>query len=274
MNRDPFDFFKDGPVAFFDEGSWEPGDLLTREYDEGLAFGVLKEMVEDARSALEGVRAEGVRAILQLADAMLHAGAFAGLLRDEHGEPVAWTSETALRVSHLALLPFVLESLSRDSFLLGDAELGIEAFEVTPARFCAAYLLRATFSALDFGYDRGIDDLPICYLMQASAVYGYLSVLRNGEADSVRQIVIQGAKSESARTSASLRWSKDPSRDMWSAVFTEWSKWRDDRSSMPKPADFRRAMQLRFPDLVDGTLKNKMSLWERQFRNDAGRVSR
>lgn len=274
MNREPFDFLKDSPVDFFDEGSWDPGDLLTREYDHGLAFGVLKTMVEDARSALEGVRPEGVRAILQFADAMLDSGAQEGLFRDERGQPLAWTPETALKVSHLALLPHVLELLGKDSFLLGDAELGVQAFEVTPARFCAAYVLRSTFSAIDFGYDNGIDDLPICYLMQASAVYGYLSVLTSTGADSVRGIVVQGAKSESARASASLRWSKDPSRDMWTTVFAEWSTWRDDRSSMPKPADFRRAMQLRFPDLVDGTLKNKMSLWERQFRNDAGTVSR
>ncbi len=274
VNREPFDFLKDSPVGFFDEGSWDPGDLLTREYDHGLAFGVLETMVEGARAALEGVQPEGVRAILQFVDAVLHGAAQDGWFRDKHGKPVAWTPETALKVSHLAVLPRVLEFLGKDTFLLGDAELGIQNFEVTPARFCAAYVLRSTFSAIDFGYDNGIDDLPICYLMQASAAYGYLSVLGSAGTDSVRQIVVQEAKSDSARASASLRWSKDPSRDMWAAVFAEWSTWRDDRSSMPKPADFRRAMQLRFPDLVDGTLKNKMSLWERQFRNDAGTVSR
>lgn len=272
--KDPFDFLDASPVEFFDEGSWDDSNLLTRHYDPDLAFGAVKTLIEGARKALAGVPSEGVRPILRFGDILLQAGACEGLLRNERDETLEWTREVALKVSHLDLLPLILEPLRRNSFLLQDSELGFEPFEVTPERFCAAYVLRATFSALDFGYTAGLDDLPICYLMQASAVYGYLTVLASEPADPVRQIVVSDAKTQSARSMACNRWSKDPHRVMWASIFSEWSRWRGDRSTMPKPSDFRRAMQLRFPDLVDGTLKNKMSLWERQFRNDASTVSR
>lgn len=272
--NEPFGFLKDSPVEFFDEGSWDESDLLSREYDERLAFGAVDRMVEDARNALAGVPSDGVRPILRFADMLVYAAASAGVLKDADGVTLEWNRDTAQRVSHLTLLPLIFGALSRDSIWIEDADLGFDSFEVTPARFCAAYVLRATFSALDFGYDDGLDDLPICYLMQASAVYGYLSVLQQDLGASVRQIVVQDAKTKSAKSMAANRWSKDPQREVWSTVFNEWMTWRTDRGTWPKPSDFRRAMQLRFPDLVDGTLKNKMSLWERQHRNDAGNVSR
>lgn len=269
IEREPYDFLGEGPVAFFDEGWEECGDLMTRAYDKDLAFGSINRMVTAARRALDGVPSEAVRPILRLGDAMIQAAAEAGVINDTDGSPVTWNKGAALQLSHLTAMPLVIGPLSASAIWLQDEEMGFAAFEVTPTRFCAAYVLRATFSALDFGYVDGLDDLPICYLMQASAVYGYLSVLQRDLGDSVRQIVVQDEKAERARSMATHRWNKDPQREMWRIVFEEWIAWRDNRAALPKPSDFRRSMQLRFPDLVDGTLKNKMSMWEREHRGES-----
>lgn len=49
-----------------------------------------------------------------------------------------------------------------------------------------------------------------------------------------------------------------------SAIKAEWDAWQADRSKYKYPRDFRRAMTLKFPDAVDGTLKNWMSEWGRK----------
>lgn len=57
---------------------------------------------------------------------------------------------------------------------------------------------------------------------------------------------------------------KNPAHAMKPAIRAEWEEWQNDRSKYRWPRDFRRAMMLKFPDAVDGTLKNWMSEWGRK----------
>lgn len=73
---------------------------------------------------------------------------------------------------------------------------------------------------------------------------------------------------------AVARWAGDPSQLTKQRILEEWVRWQNDRSLYKYPRDFRRAMQLKFPEAVDGTLKNWMSEWtQTRSRHDPSRMS-
>lgn len=174
----PFSYLRDISVEFFDEGSSHGGALLTAGYKTDLAFGAIETMVEASRELLAEVPEEGIRGMLWFADALIGNLVNSGTIRP-NGEVLQWDAELARKVSRVQLIPLVLDVLGKESVWIGDD--GYEPIEVTPARFCAAFVLRSVFSCLDFGYTQGIDDLPMCYLAEASQVFGYLTILSRGE---------------------------------------------------------------------------------------------
>jgi hypothetical protein len=60
---------------------------------------------------------------------------------------------------------------------------------------------------------------------------------------------------------ANARWDNDPSQNIKFSIYDEWKRWQADRSLYRRPRDFRTAMLVRFPEAVDGTLRNWMSAW-------------
>jgi hypothetical protein len=66
---------------------------------------------------------------------------------------------------------------------------------------------------------------------------------------------------DAMRERSRRRWQFDPTQKIKDAVLDEWKRWQLHRSLYRYPRDFRREMQLRFPSIVDGTLKNWMSSW-------------
>ncbi len=65
------------------------------------------------------------------------------------------------------------------------------------------------------------------------------------------------------REGARRRWDAHPTQKAKGAIQEEWKLWQGDRSTYRYPRDFRRAMMTKFPETVDGTLKNWMSEWGR-----------
>lgn len=60
------------------------------------------------------------------------------------------------------------------------------------------------------------------------------------------------------------RWEGSPTQKMQAEALDEYKRWQLDRSLYRYPRDFRREMQRRFPEIVDGTLKNWMSAWGKE----------
>lgn len=220
---EPFSFIR-STVEFFDEGSTSKKPLLTREYDDELAFGAVRRMIEDARKTLAGVPEVTVRPMLRLADSVLEEAVASGKIRLNGGKE--WTSDYALRVAHTELLPLVLGIFGYSELELGDDEAGIDVVGVTPQRLCAAYILRATFSAIDFNYTNGIDDLPMCYLMEASVAYGFLRAMSDDSAFGMADVLNERFKR--SRISVLTEARHVENRQMMAEVLAWWSEHKDD----------------------------------------------
>jgi hypothetical protein len=63
------------------------------------------------------------------------------------------------------------------------------------------------------------------------------------------------------REGARRRWESHPTQKAKAEIHEEWKLWQSNRSKYRYPRDFRRAMKLKFPETVDGTLKNWMGEW-------------
>lgn len=63
------------------------------------------------------------------------------------------------------------------------------------------------------------------------------------------------------REGARRRWESHPTQKAKAEIHEEWKLWQGNRSKYRYPRDFRRAMMLKFPETVDGTLKNWMGEW-------------
>lgn len=77
------------------------------------------------------------------------------------------------------------------------------------------------------------------------------------EADNIAERQHAAPRKEGAR----VRWLKDPTQLQKQHMRAEWDRWQSDRGLYRYPKDFRLAMLNRFPEAVDGTLKNWMSDW-------------
>ena len=220
-----FSFVPPAAVEFFDEGSSSSAPLLTRGYDETLAFGVVQAMVTDARRALVGVPEEALRPMLRLADLLWQELIETGAVKIEGG-PTEWTQESASRGIHCQALPLVLAALAADSFEIYDEDAGIKPMEVTPQRFCAAYILRHTFSSLDFGYCKGTDDLPICYLLQASVAHGFLLAMSDGEWFGMAGVLNEMFTRKTMSRLLDAR--HEENRQMVAEVFAWWDEHKND----------------------------------------------
>lgn len=93
------------------------------------------------------------------------------------------------------------------------------------------------------------------------AFYDVWEALEN-DADHERETV---KKFRDARSKgAAVKLARDPTQLMKMAIKVEWKAWQSDRGLFRYPRDFRREMLLKYPDAVDGTLKNWMSGWGRE----------
>lgn len=224
----PFDFLAGRAVEFFDEGSWRTTDLLTREVDADLAYGSVSEMVVSARQCLEGIPEVAVRPILWVGDLLVGELVSAGriTLGTIDGRPAEWSKDAARRVGRLQMLPVVLGILSDEGIWLGDDEQGIEVFEVLPERFCAAFVLRAIFSSVDFGFTNGLDDLPVLYLIEAATVAGYMASLRRDDPSSIGSVVRKRARAISLKQLQDARHAEN--RQMADEVLAWWEEHKND----------------------------------------------
>lgn len=222
--ENPYSFLRSAKVEFFDEGATHKvGNLMTRDFDEELAFGAVDGLIGEARAELESVPPDGVRAILWFADSILEACLENGLIVINGSRE--WNKDRALRTPHYAVLPPVMQVFSKNDYWIG-TEDGAEDFSVTPERLCAAYILRATFSAIDFGYTNGFDDLPVHYLMQASTAFGYLLALRQKDANGIGGVVSSRVKSHAMSQLQSARHQEN--RQMEQEVRKWWSEHKND----------------------------------------------
>lgn len=233
---DPYAFLRNADaVAFFDEGATH-GDpaLLTRHYDAELACGTVGRMIEDARAALADVPESAVRAILKVGDLLIAELVRSGKVVIKGG-PQVWDKNVAARMSRVDLMPAVLWLLAEHKLVLGSE--GIPDVHVTPARFCAAFVLRATFSSIDFGYTNGIDDLPVCYLVEASQVYGYMTILKQQEAPGIGEVVYRQVTRRSLQRAQNARHEENRQlerevREWWNAHKSEPGMTKDKAADM------------------------------------------
>jgi hypothetical protein len=237
-------------------------DLMEFLFDEESSYGMLMMVVRDARLTLNGVTGQAARAMLWFGDYLLHEALDDAKIIDSSGVTLTRSQLNPKATNQFYFLHFVLLALGKTEVIIGDEANGADDVEVTPARFCAAYSLRMAYNASrDYLAHSDGSDLRDYYLMQTSAAYGLMRALQSPPESAISSAVALSIKSRTARDNARSRWASDPSRDMWRVIKSEWDSWQKDRSKFRWPRDFRRAMQLKFPELIDGTLKNKMSAW-------------
>lgn len=263
---EPYSWLKCSALGFFDEGgelSGEKVDLMDFAFDEDHAFGMTEKIIVGARQVLTGAPPEFARAALRAVDLYLEQTADDLNLIDAQGVRTSFKDVNTKQLNQLDFIPLVLGMLDKSSILLGDLDQNVDGVEITPSRFCAAFALRMAFNATReyLGYPDA-SDLREYYLMQAAVAYGLMQSLA-GSASEVSGVVVSSVRRGSAKAAASARWDNDPTRAMWAEIREEWVRWQEDRKLYRYPRDFRRAMQLKFPELVDGTLKNRMSKWGR-----------
>jgi hypothetical protein len=263
MAEEPFYFLEGKTPKFFDEGAERVGesvDLMGFDYDGDASYGMLDRIVTGAREVLADAPPGFARACLWFADTALDAMLDQVNLLSSEGERIDRASVDFKKMNQLDTIPLIFDLLGKESIVLGDSENGISGYEVTQARLSAAFALRMAFNATR-DFLQTADDLREYYLLQAAAAYGLM--IATADLSEVSKAIASSVKRETAKTMAQARWSRDPSRLMWEAVRADWEQWQSNRSLYRLPRDFRRAMQLKFPELVDGTLKNRMSEWGR-----------
>lgn len=261
-----YEFLRPENFSLFDEsdGLDEAFNLMDFTFDEEGSYGMLEMVVADARKTLDGVSGRAARAMLWLGDSLVSQVLDDIRIVDSKGNVREKDQVDFKGTNQFYFLHFVLLALAKCKIVIGDETRNSADVEVTPARFCAAYALRMAFNASrDYLSHGDTSDLRDYYLMQAAATYGLMRALQNPTDSRISDAVAMSIKSRSARDLAFSRWAREPVSEMRREIFNEWGRWQKNRSLYRYPRDFRREMQLKFPDLVDGTLKNWMSAWGR-----------
>lgn len=80
-------------------------------------------------------------------------------------------------------------------------------------------------------------------------------------ADALKRLDKEDERREKSREG---RWANDPTQVMKRQIKPEWEKWQANRALYKRPRDFRQAMIRQHPTVVDGSLKNWMSDWEKE----------
>lgn len=251
--------------SFFDEGAGERRiDLLSFEYDKDASYGMLDRVISGCRDHLSGLQPEDARAILRMADALLE-GTKDVMRIVVNGEPVNFDNVDWKGLNQLDFIHLIIQSFGAQEIIVESTAGEWEPWDLTASKFCAAFALRMAFNA-SRNYLSHVDGRALreYYMMQAAVGYGLMQALATGADDGVPAAVSTTRKVATARSAANKRWKSDPTQTMKQQIRAEWEKWQMDRSTYRLPRDFRRAMLNRFPEAVDGTLKNWMSEWGKE----------
>lgn len=256
MDSDAYRFLKEPPISYFSQHIRGDVDLSNAEPDEELFGGRLASVARQALDYLSGLDGLDIRNLLLLGDFALAGIVEGGGVTIADGETRSeLTRDVLAHISEIELAAHVGKLLHEMPVHISDPENGrVELVQVTAERFYAAFALSECYAATRYG--KHVDWLlpnGAFHAMQAAEAVG----LAKGV--SGRTTLVQVA-----RRAAEVRWSTDPSQVTKASVHEEFRAWRTNPRLYRQPRDFRRAMQLRFPDLVDGTLKNWMSQWGRE----------
>lgn len=207
-------------VRFFDEGA-EPQihvfDLIGFEYDEDRACGSIDRMVRVCRGVLREVNPQEARAMLWLGDFLLGAMLDTGKLHIANNDREIEARDVDFgRLDQLDFLHVVVDMLSSAKFVVGTVE-------VTPARFCAAYVLRMLFNATrgDVGPDL---DLPEAYVVSASQVFGVMQSFSSPEGSPLSRVVAAELRRIIAKNAAHAMHQKDPRQAAKDESFKLWQE--------------------------------------------------
>ncbi|KGM54178.1 hypothetical protein N799_09865 [Lysobacter arseniciresistens ZS79] len=242
-------------------------DLLGFSFDSEMSFGMVGRIVEGARSTFVGCHEDFPRAILWFADEMLASILERVAVKSSEGEPIDADSLDFRRLNQLDFMHLVLMTLGKSRFTLGDEDQDVGEYDVTPARFCAAYALRMTYNAT-LEYMRHSEHLRTYYLMQASTAFGLMQVVEPASEASIYDAVNSSLRSEAARKSAAARYANDPKAKAMDEIYEEWERWQRRESNYRSEADFGRQMHLKHPELVnDRSIAQRAAAWRKERRN-------
>lgn len=254
------------PVLFFARGLGTGLNLKEIKTDERLFCGAIQRIVNATKAQLYDVEPATIQNLLLMADAGL-----ATLLELElhiatsNGERYRLTRALLPRLFEIDLLPFVAKQIDGLHAEILDADDGSKTeLEVTAGRLYGAFVLAQCYAATKYGADEGwFSTNGGFHAMQAAEAFGIAKLLAN-DGTTLASVVVEGHNSSRGRELALQRWKVDPTHEIKSGIRIEWERWQRDRSLYRYPRDFRRAMTLKFPEAVDGTIKNWMSAWGRE----------
>lgn len=266
-SEDRYAWINPTEFTFFDEGAGESKvDLMGFTYDEEAAHEMLDRIITKCRGQLSALDSDGARAILRLADVLLDAMKDHIIFRNESGERVYPDSVAWKKINHLDVIHSVVSVLGSRKIQIGD-EGSDEIFEVTPARFCAAFALKMAFNAsrayLSSDESR---DLREYYIAQAAVAYGYMESMRPDRDDGIAKAIAESNTVSAARLSAERRWTKDPKAVAMRDVRDQWDAMQAGKVHHRSDAQFARDMMKRHGgDLSEGGIKNAISRWRREL---------
>lgn len=266
MSR-PYAFLEGKTKKFFDEGAeflGEQIDLMGFSYEEDSSFGMVARIVEGARTTLGDLPPDFARAALWVGDSILDAALDGITLRSSDGKRLDREDLNFNQLNQLDFISLVLLTIGRSKFELGDEEHSIDSFEVTPARFCAAYALRMIYNGTR-DYLKESEDLRDYYLMQAATAFGFMQAVTPTDEASISDAVSASLRRDTAKRLAAERWKRDPKGQVMESIKIEWKK-RKDAGQRINATRFAKDMAREHRDAVTiEAIKNAQTRWNKEY---------
>ncbi|WP_363797445.1 hypothetical protein ABU614_19800 [Lysobacter firmicutimachus] len=250
-----------GAIAYMDSSVFaDPEDEDSLVSFEGASLPFL---AQDARRILSGRSSADVASMVLLLDLSLGMLIDSGLNGIEDGRARRMTREDLSRVSPVEILPLVSGFAGGCVFVAPDVTV-----DADEQHYCAAYALVTMVAVLRM---RNVDWLLTSgahnSLLAAEALglakgFYWKSLVSSGASVTALSVVL----SEVARNASRARWESDPSQKIKDDVWQQWKHWQANRSLFLSASDFRRAMLRKHPDAVEGTLKNWMTVWRKNWK--------
>lgn len=267
--NDKFAWIPESRAAFFDEdGSEKHVDLIGFQYDKDAAHGMLDRIVTGCRAQLDGLGTDEIRAILRFADATLFEILPSMNLVDADGasldpESISWSGANQLDFIHVLIMAF-----GDRRVLISDLQRAgeVESWELSPARFCAAFALRMAFNtSRDYLGWEDARELRDYYLAQAAVAYGLMQGLAADQKDGIPGAIHLARSVRASRNAARKRWDESPKTEAMLAIREEWEAMRSSGRHLSDAEFARRAME-RYSDVItnEGSIKNAISRWRRE----------